>query len=147
MKCEWNLILVHSYGTCCWWSWYCYDCVNLNRIICSYLRVSTTRMKKQFFFLYKIWGFYGKWRMPTSGVWCHVALVRTNVSKTVIASIIWVERFRELEMLAMTSNLSTLRRNTNYIYFCNPILFATCTSTFRKLCKNLYNSIALFCIW
>jgi hypothetical protein len=26
-------------------------------------------------------------------------------------------------------------RNT---FFCNPILFAICTSTFGKLCKNIY---------
>jgi hypothetical protein len=23
-------------------------------------------------------------------------------------------------------------------FFCNPILFAICTSTFSKLCKNVY---------
>jgi hypothetical protein len=24
------------------------------------------------------------------------------------------------------------------LFFCNPILFAICTSTFSKLCKNMY---------
>jgi hypothetical protein len=26
-------------------------------------------------------------------------------------------------------------------FFCNPILFAICTSTFRKLCKNVYSGM------
>jgi rRNA pseudouridine-1189 N-methylase Emg1 (Nep1/Mra1 family) len=29
----------------------------------------------------------------------------------------------------------------NRFFFCNPILFAMCISTFRKLCKNVYNSM------
>jgi hypothetical protein len=27
------------------------------------------------------------------------------------------------------------------IFFCNPILFAICTSTFSKLCKNVYSGM------
>jgi hypothetical protein len=28
-----------------------------------------------------------------------------------------------------------------YIYFCNPILFAICTTAFSKVCKNVYNGM------
>jgi hypothetical protein len=31
--------------------------------------------------------------------------------------------------------------DANKLFFCNPILFAVCTSTFSKLCKNMYTCI------
>jgi hypothetical protein len=27
------------------------------------------------------------------------------------------------------------------MFFCNPILFAICASTFSKLCENVYNGM------
>jgi hypothetical protein len=53
------------------------------------------------------------WRMPPSGMLCHVALVRKDVSEERTASIIRVTRIDELGMmLAVTSNQCMLRRNT-----------------------------------
>jgi hypothetical protein len=47
---------------------------------------------------------------------CPVALLRTDVSEERIASIIMMTRIVELETtLALTSNRSTLRRNTNIV--------------------------------
>jgi hypothetical protein len=45
-----------------------------------------------------------------------VALVRTDVSEELSASIIKVTRIRELGTLAVTSNRRTLRRNCNFNY-------------------------------
>jgi hypothetical protein len=42
-------------------------------------------------------------RMPSSAMWCSVALVRTVLSKKYVASIIRVERISELGTLAVTS--------------------------------------------
>jgi hypothetical protein len=50
--------------------------------------------------------------MPPSGILCHVALVRTDVSVELITSIIRVTSISELGTLAVTSNQSMLRRNT-----------------------------------
>jgi hypothetical protein len=53
------------------------------------------------------------WRMPSSWILCHVALVRTDVSGEPSASIIRVTRIGVLgTALAVTSNPCTLRRNT-----------------------------------
>jgi hypothetical protein len=55
--------------------------------------------------------------MPSSGMLRRVALVRTDVTKELSASIIRVTRIAELgTTLAVTSNRSTLRRNTNTLY-------------------------------
>jgi hypothetical protein len=44
-----------------------------------------------------------------------VALVTTDVSEEHITSIIRVKRISELAVLAVTSNGSTMQRNTNYM--------------------------------
>jgi hypothetical protein len=52
-------------------------------------------------------------RMPSSGMLRRVALVRTDVSEELNASIIRVTRIGEVgTTLAVTSNRRTLRRNT-----------------------------------
>jgi hypothetical protein len=53
--------------------------------------------------------------MQTSCILCHVALVRTNVSEELSASIIGVTRIGELGKLAVTSNRSTLRKNRSVL--------------------------------
>jgi hypothetical protein len=56
------------------------------------------------------------WRMPSSVMLCHMALVRTDVSKEHSASIIRVTRIGELgTTLAVTSNQSMLQRNNSPI--------------------------------
>jgi hypothetical protein len=53
--------------------------------------------------------------MASSGMLHRVALVRTDVSEELGTSIIMVTRIGELgTTLAVTSNRSTLRRNTKY---------------------------------
>jgi hypothetical protein len=53
------------------------------------------------------------WRMPFSGMLCHVALVRTDILEECSAFIIRVTRISELgTMLAVTSNRCMLQRNT-----------------------------------
>jgi hypothetical protein len=66
--------------------------------------------------------------MPSSGMLCGVALVRTNVSEERIASVIMVTGIIELgSTLAVTSNRSTLRRNSMWLYdilfLCSVLLF------------------------
>jgi hypothetical protein len=62
----------------------------------------------------KIWGFHGSdYRMPSSVMWHHVALIRTDITEKCTASIVRVKRITELETLAVTSNWSTLRRRTS----------------------------------
>jgi hypothetical protein len=52
------------------------------------------------------------WKMPSSGMLCHVTLVRTDVLEERSTSIIKVTGIGELgTTLAVTSNRSTLRRN------------------------------------
>jgi hypothetical protein len=55
------------------------------------------------------------WRMASSGMSRHVALVRTYISEELSASIIRVTRIGELgTTFAVTSNRHTLRRNTKW---------------------------------
>jgi hypothetical protein len=57
------------------------------------------------------------WRMPFSGMWYHLALVRTDISDEHITSIIKMERIKELGWtLAVTSN-----GNTNRCYLLLPL--------------------------
>jgi hypothetical protein len=50
--------------------------------------------------------------MPSSGMLGSVAVVGTDVSEELSASIIMVTKVRELGTLSVTSNRRTLRRNT-----------------------------------
>jgi hypothetical protein len=53
--------------------------------------------------------------MPSSGMLCRVALVITDVSEELSASVIRVTRISELgTTLAVTSNRRTQRRNTKW---------------------------------
>jgi hypothetical protein len=61
-----------------------------------------------------------------------IALVRTDVSEELSASIIWVTRIGELgTTLVVTSNRRTLRRNTKYSNLTHQVLFLsdTCVKT------------------
>jgi hypothetical protein len=63
--------------------------------------------------LYKIWGLHCRlWRMPSSGMLRRVALVRTDVSMELSASVFRVTRIGELgTTVGVASNRRTLRRN------------------------------------
>jgi hypothetical protein len=70
--------------------------------------------------LWNIVGFSRRWlwRMPSSGMWHRVALVRNDVSEERTASIFKVTRIGELgTTLAVSSNRSRLRRNSMCQYF------------------------------
>jgi hypothetical protein len=54
--------------------------------------------------------------MSSSGMLRRVALVRTDISEELSASIIRVVRIGELGTLAVTSNRRTLRRNTKCVW-------------------------------
>jgi hypothetical protein len=66
---------------------------------------------------------YRLWRMPTSGMLRRVALVRTDFSEELSASIIRVTKIDELgTTLAVTSNRCTQRRNAVNVVPSSPIL-------------------------
>jgi hypothetical protein len=50
--------------------------------------------------------------MSSSGMLCHVTLVRTDASEERSASVIRVKRIGEVRILAVTSNRCTMRINT-----------------------------------
>jgi hypothetical protein len=54
--------------------------------------------------------------MLSSGILCHVALVRNDVSEELSASIIRVTGIGEIRTVAATSNRHTLGRNTKYCF-------------------------------
>jgi hypothetical protein len=54
--------------------------------------------------------------MPYLGMLCHVALVRADVSEERSAAIIRATRIAELGTLDVTSNQSTVQRNTILIH-------------------------------
>jgi hypothetical protein len=54
--------------------------------------------------------------MASSGVLRRVALIRTDVSEELSASIISVTRIGEVRKLAVTRHRRTLRRNTKFLY-------------------------------
>jgi 3-polyprenyl-4-hydroxybenzoate decarboxylase len=67
--------------------------------------------------------------MPSFLMLRRVALVRTDVSEELNASIIRVTRIGELETtLAVTSNRRTLRRNTNWVFISQNIPFFVVTA-------------------
>jgi hypothetical protein len=64
-------------------------------------------------------------RVSSSGILRRVALVRTDVSKELIASFIRVTRISELvTTLAVTSNRRTLRRNTHLAFLVTMMMEA-----------------------
>jgi hypothetical protein len=51
------------------------------------------------------------------------------------------ERGKDFEMLDVNDVWKKRQQNYSF-FFCNPILFAICTSTFSKLCKkNVYSGM------
>jgi hypothetical protein len=82
------------------------------------------------------------WRIPSYGMWRHVALVRVDVSDVRVVSIIRMKGIRIFWTLAVTSNRRTLRRNTSNVVrlllFANvvpssPILITLMTGECRLL--------------
>jgi hypothetical protein len=55
------------------------------------------------------------WWVPCSGMWHCECLVGTDILEAYINSVFRMERISELGMTALTSNRSTLWRNTNYM--------------------------------
>jgi hypothetical protein len=87
--------------------------------------------------------------MPSSGMLRGVALVRSDVSEELRASIIRVTRIRELgKELAVTSNGSTLRRNISANVVSNsPVLVilmmeALCSSETSVLTTDIRRNIS-----
>jgi hypothetical protein len=92
-----------------------------------------------------------RWRMSSSGTIQRVALEKTNVSEVCIASIIRVTRIGELETSPVTSNLSTLQRDTTthyktffknsancLLHWCLRSLHCICVNNLcRVTCKNI----------
>jgi hypothetical protein len=70
------------------------------------------------------------WRMPSSGMLCHVTLVKTDVLEECITSIIRATRIGELgTTLAVTSNRSMLQRNTFECLHSIICIFFICNRT------------------
>jgi hypothetical protein len=80
------------------------------------------------------------WRIPSSGILQHVALVKIDVSEERIPSIIRVTRIGELgTTLAVTSNRSTSRRNTITISSPRWFLHGPHGVTSQKMAFSIYS--------
>jgi hypothetical protein len=80
--------------------------------------------------------------MPSSGILRRLALIRTDVSEDRSASIIRVTRIEELgTMLAVTSNLRTLRINTSSPILLTRIIEAICSSETSVLTRTTRHNI------
>jgi hypothetical protein len=73
--------------------------------------------------------------MAFPGMLRRVAHIRTDISEECSASIIWVARIGGLGILAVTSNRSTLRRNTIIILMMEAILSSE-TSVLTKATRR-----------
>jgi hypothetical protein len=85
--------------------------------------LKTLMFPVEFSFNKSAWDIYSPWRMMSSGILRHVALVRTDVSEKPGASFIRVTRIGELGTTqAATSNRHTLRRNTKVLFLVHRFL-------------------------
>jgi hypothetical protein len=52
-----------------------------------------------------------------------------------------LEAVRNYGIVANVASETSLQKLPRRFFFCNPILFAVCTSTFSKLCVNVYSGM------
>jgi hypothetical protein len=90
---------------------------NLYAFLCSPIRATClahlTLLDLISNYTWRLWWLWWLWRLPSSGMLRRMAVVRTDVSEELSASVIRVARIGELgTTLAVNFNRSTLRRNT-----------------------------------